>query len=52
MSALSGFHPELKTDLAAVRTDPRVIELANALSVLSVESNTAGDAPASAIESE
>jgi ATP phosphoribosyltransferase regulatory subunit len=37
---------------AAVRTDPRVIELANALSVLSVESITTGDAPAPAMESE
>ena len=37
---------------AAVRTDPRVIALADALSVLSVESSDAGDSPATATESE
>ncbi len=37
---------------AAVRTDPRVIALANTLSELSVESVVAGDAPATPTESE
>lgn len=36
----------------AVRTDPRVIELADALSALSVESDPAGTTPAQADESE
>jgi len=37
---------------AAVRTDPRVIELANTLSELSVESLVAGDVPTTPTESE
>jgi ATP phosphoribosyltransferase regulatory subunit len=37
---------------AAVRTDERVVELANTLSALSVESTTAGGSPASTTESE